>query len=125
MYADRVTKGMATAIEETDRRRSLQLAYNRRHHITPESIVKSIDDMLGSVYEADYLKIPMEVQEPEETYLSQAEIDNRIRQLRKKMRAAASAQRFEKAAELRDRIRELETAAIFPIPASSNFGPSR
>ncbi|MCZ6669686.1 MAG: excinuclease ABC subunit UvrB [Acidobacteria bacterium] len=125
MYADRITKSMATAIEETDRRRNMQLAYNRKHHITPESIVKSIDDVLGSVYEADYLKIPMGVQEPEEIYGSQAEIDKRVGQLRKKMRAAASSQEFEKAAELRDRIRALETAAIFPFLDSGKSSPAR
>ena len=114
MYADRVTDSMATAIRETERRRSLQKKYNREHGITPASIVKSINEVLGSVYEADYLKIPLEIREPVKQYDDPRDLDREVTRLRKKMRVAAVDLDYEKAAKLRDRIRFLETSSLFP-----------
>jgi excinuclease ABC subunit B len=105
-YADRVTPSMAAAIEETNRRRRLQETYNREHGITPESIQSKIKDVLASVYEADYVTVPLAAEE-QAPYL----VDNlpaTIKRLKKEMQAAAKKQEFERAATLRDRIRTLE-----------------
>jgi excinuclease ABC subunit B len=105
-YADHVTPSMAAAIEETDRRRRLQETYNQEHGITPETIQSKIKDVLASVYEADYVTVPMAAEE-QAPYL----IDNipaTIKRLKKEMQAAARKQEFERAATLRDRIRALE-----------------
>ncbi|HXH27978.1 MAG TPA: excinuclease ABC subunit UvrB [Candidatus Polarisedimenticolia bacterium] len=112
MYADTVTDSMRRAIDETNRRRARQDAYNREHGITPESIVKAIDDVLGSVYEADYLKVPLEVAEGGETARSPAEIEAEVARLQGEMHAAAEALRFEEAAALRDRIRYLRKILV-------------
>jgi len=107
LYADRVTGSMKRAIEETSRRRKIQEVYNRKHRITPESIKKAIPEILASIYEADYVTIPMAAEKPEE-YLSVFEIPKLVSRLKKEMRAAASKLDFEKAVELRDRIKSLE-----------------
>jgi excinuclease ABC subunit B len=98
---------MRIAIDETNRRRELQGRFNEDHGITPESIVKSISDVLHSVYEADYVTVPLAAEE-EDTYHSPAELDKLIKKLRKEMKAAADRYDFERAAELRDRIFTLE-----------------
>jgi excinuclease ABC subunit B len=107
LYADAVTKSMRVAIDETNRRRELQGAFNQAHGITPESIVKSISDVLHSVYEADYVTVPLAAEE-EDKYHSQEELDKLIKRLRKEMKTAADRYDFERAAELRDRIFKLE-----------------
>jgi excinuclease ABC subunit B len=107
LYADAVTKSMRVAIDETNRRRELQRQFNAAHGITPESIVKSISDVLHSVYEADYTTVPLAA-EDEDAYHSQADLDKLIKKLRKDMKAAADRYDFERAAELRDRIFKLE-----------------
>jgi excinuclease ABC subunit B len=112
MYADTITDSMRAAIDETNRRRALQSEYNRAHGITPESIIKRIDEVLGSVYEADYLKIAVEVSEGEEAGKSPAEIERDIASLQTEMQRAAEALRFEEAAALRDRIRYLRKVLV-------------
>ncbi len=112
MYADVVTDSMRAALDETNRRRALQAAYNRDHGITPESIVKAIDEVLGSVYEADYLKVPIEAEGGEEAAKSPAEIEAEVARLQAEMRAAADAMRFEEAAALRDRIKYLKKVLV-------------
>jgi len=107
-YADRMTNSMARAISETNRRRELQRAYNEEHGITPESIVKSLDEVLGSVYEADYLKVDLEVAEEGTRYADRSELEREILSLRREMKKAAADLEFERAAEMRDRIRFLE-----------------
>ena len=106
MYADRITESMKATIAETERRRTVQEAYNREHGITPESIKKSIRELLRSVYERDYYTVEV-VREPEETYASPAALEERIRMLEAQMKEAARRLDFEAAAELRDRIRAL------------------
>ena len=108
LYADTVTESMKTAIEETDRRRALQMAYNREHGITPESVRKSISDVLSSVYEKDYYTVPVVSDEERAVLVAKEEIPAVIAQLDKDMRLAAKRLEFERAAELRDRIRALE-----------------
>jgi len=107
MYADRVTDSMRKAIDETNRRRIRQSAYNQEHGITPESIVKAIDDVLGSVYEADYLKVPIEADDAAEKGRTPAQIEAEVEALTQQMHTAAAALKFEEAAAVRDRIRYL------------------
>lgn len=107
LYADQMTGSMERAIRETERRRKKQLAYNRRHGITPETIVKSIREIRRSVYEADYVDVPA-VAERAASYGSLDEIRREIDALARAMREAAVRLEFEKAAELRDRMKELE-----------------
>jgi len=110
MYADRITDAMRACIDETERRRAIQRAFNEAHGITPETIRKSIDSVLASVYEADYVTVP--VMEPRVEYVSVAEVPELIARLREEMKAAARDYEFERAAELRDRIRKLTELEI-------------
>ncbi len=107
LYADKVTKSMKVAMDETNRRRSLQEAYNNEHDITPESIRKNIGELLSSVYEHDYSSIPEVEEEPDERYRSLEDITIEVKALEKQMRDAAKALEFEKAAEIRDRVKTL------------------
>ena len=106
MYADAMTDSMKHAIGETDRRRSIQEAYNREHGITPASIVKSIDEVLSSVYERDYVTV---APDEHDTFRTQAELEAHVAELRTQMKAAAANLEFEKAASLRDRIKQLRS----------------
>ena len=111
MYADTVTDSMQAALTEIARRRERQEAYNREHGITPVSVSKDIDGVLSSVYERDYVAVP--TAEPSgPRYRTQAEIDERIAALRAEMRAAAANLEFERAAALRDQVRELRKLEI-------------
>jgi len=110
LYADSVTDSMRHAIEETERRRSVQQAYNDAHGITPASIVKNIDDVLSSVYERDYVTVPV-VEDERAGFRTQADLDAAIVGLERDMRQAAANLEFEKAAALRDRVRRLRAPA--------------
>ncbi len=107
LYADQMTDSMKVAISETNRRRALQEQYNTENGITPESIRKNIGELLSSVYEHDYVAVPEVEEEPASRYRSVDEIDAEVKALEKQMREAAKALEFEKAAEIRDRIRKL------------------
>jgi excinuclease ABC subunit B len=113
MYADVMTESMRGAINETERRRARQGAYNEAHGITPTSIVKAIDEVLSSVYERDYGPTPM-VREDGPTFRTQAELDAHIAGLEKEMKAAAANLDFERAASLRDLVRSLKTHELMP-----------
>jgi excinuclease ABC subunit B len=118
MYADHMTDSMRTAIHETDRRRALQSAYNEEHGITPQSIVKQIDDVMSSVYERDYMTPPMVLRDGGQVFRTQAELDAHIAGLQEKMKAAAANLDFEKAASLRDDIKRLRGSELgLPWPA--------
>jgi excinuclease ABC subunit B len=106
MYADAMTGSIQACINETARRRVIQERYNLENGITPESIKKSIHNILGSIYEADYLSIPM-ISEGKDDYGSDVELSARIGQLKQAMKAAAEMLDFEKAAALRDEIKQL------------------
>jgi len=108
MYADTMTDSMKSAIAETERRRALQAAYNAEHGITPESVVRAIDDVMASVYEADYLT-PASPRDGRETFRTQAELDAEIARLELEMKSAAANLDFERAASLRDRVKTLRT----------------
>jgi excinuclease ABC subunit B len=105
LYADKMTDSMRAAMEETNRRRAVQEAYNAAHGITPASIVKHIDDVWSSVYDRDYMTVP--AADTRETFRSRAELDQRIAELEKGMRAAAANLEFERAASIRDDLRRL------------------
>src|SRR6267154_703257 len=101
MYADTMTASMKSAIAETERRRALQAAYNDEHGITPQSIVKQIDEVMSSVYERDYSTPPL-VADGIERFKTQAELDAYLAQRQQEMRDAARNLDFEKAAAIRD-----------------------
>jgi excinuclease ABC subunit B len=105
LYADRITESMKRAMEETQRRRLIQEIYNRENNITPQTIVKPIEATLITASEADYFKVPVELEDIEE--YSAANIEATIQRLEVEMRAAAKRFEFEKAAELRDRLKVL------------------
>ena len=105
LYADRVTESMKRAIEETQRRRAIQEVFNRENGITPQTIVKPIEATLITASEADYFKVPSEVEDIED--YSPANLEATITRLEVEMRGAAKRFEFEKAAELRDRIKVL------------------
>jgi len=107
LYADKMTGAMDQAILETNRRRRIQEEYNRVHGITPQTVKKSIRNILSSVYESDYFTVPM-VSDVQEEYGSVKEIPNLIQKLKKEMKEAASHLEFERAAEIRDQIQRLE-----------------
>jgi excinuclease ABC subunit B len=115
LYADQETDSIRRALKETERRRALQQAYNAEHGITPESVKKNIGALLQSVYEADYAAIP-EIDKPaeEQGYLTPDEIDRQVQKLEKQMKEAAKNLEFEKAAELRDRVRKLRARQFGP-----------
>ena len=106
LYADHITGSMQRAIEESNRRRRIQLEYNHKNNITPESIQKNIDNILGSAYEADYVTIPA-VAEKAGEYLTPDIIRDMIKDLEKEMKETASRLEFEEAARLRDEIKAL------------------
>ncbi len=106
-YADKVTRSMQTAIDETNRRRKIQEKYNVKNKITPKSIKKDITNILSSIYEADYWTVPVVAEEKAEYHS-----DEEIRELEDKMKQAAEKLEFEKAAELRDRIRAIRDRQI-------------
>ena len=106
-YADRITDSIKKATDESNRRREIQLEYNRIYHITPTSIQKNIDEILGSVYESDYVTVPA-VAEEEGEYMTSERLKEVIEDLTVRMKAAAGSLEFEEAALLRDRVRALE-----------------
>ncbi len=106
LYADKITKSMKVAIDETIRRRKIQEAYNEEHGITPTTIIKDIEATLITAYEADYFKVPLELDKYDE--YSPKELIGMIAQLESDMREAAKEMKFEKAAEIRDKVKYLK-----------------
>ncbi len=106
MYADTQTASIRACLDVTRRRREIQGRYNEENGITPESIKSEIHHILGSVYEADYVTVQT-VSEEQAAYSSEKELPVMIRKLKEEMKQAAKELEFEKAAALRDRIREL------------------
>jgi excinuclease ABC subunit B len=107
LYADVMTQSMRHALDETARRRQTQSEYNERNHITPQSIVKPIDMSLVAVAEGDYVTVPLEADEETEN-LSPEQRVRFIGELEERMREAARKFEFEKAAQLRDRVKALK-----------------
>jgi excinuclease ABC subunit B len=108
MYADTVTRSIQACLDETERRRAKQLAYNLEFGITPETVKKGMRTILDSIEEKDYYTPAGGVAETAEEYVAPKEIPKLVRKLRKEMLAAAKALDFENATVLRDRIKRLE-----------------
>src|SRR5215475_5802590 len=111
LYADTRTRSMNEAIAETNRRREKQMAYNSENNITPQSIVKGVDMELAHIVEADYVTIPLDVGELDAAVAgakSEEQVAQLLQKLETQMREAAKKFEFEKAAQLRDRIRSIK-----------------
>ena len=111
LYADRMTESMRQAISETNRRRAKQTRFNEDNGITPESIVRPVDMVLASIVAADYVTVPAEL--PEEA-VSPDQLEELTKSLENQMREAAKQFEFEKAAQLRDRIKALKEKTAMP-----------
>ncbi len=105
LYADKETKSIKKAIQETERRRKIQLDYNKKHKIDAKTVKKGINDILESVYEKDYVKIS-------EGSNVGGNLKKHLKALDKKMKEAASNLEFEEAAKIRDEIRKLESTEL-------------
>ena len=105
LYADKETKSIKKAIEETNRRRQIQLEYNKKNNINATSVKKEISDILESVYEKDYVKVS-------ENSNIGGNLKKHLKGLNKKMKDAASNLEFEEAAKIRDEIRKLEATEL-------------
>ena len=105
LYADKETKSIKKAVQETERRREIQLAYNKKHKIDAKTVKKEINDILESVYEKDYVKIS-------EGSNVGGNLKKHLKALDKKMKEAASNLEFEEAAKIRDEIRKLESTEL-------------
>jgi len=125
LYADRRTDSMNQAIDETNRRRAKQVAYNKENNITPMSIIKSVDMELARIVEADYVTVPVDdasLDAATANIKSEQQLAEMLQQLETQMREAAKKFEFEKAAQLRDRIRALkqkDVAGLFSAEAAS------
>jgi excinuclease ABC subunit B len=127
LYADTMTNSLAFAIEETERRRNKQRAYNEAHGITPQSIRRQIGTVLESVFEQDYVTVAP-VRDARATEFVGKDLKHAIAELEKRMRAAAADLEFEEAARLRDEVRRLEALdlGLEPPPvASASLRPKR
>src|SRR5579862_6303088 len=120
LYADVMTGSMRQAIEETNRRRAKQMAYNEANGITPQSIIKSVDMKLAAVVEADYVTVPIDDLLPEKI-TSEDDLLQVIGQLETQMREAAKKFEFERVAGLRDRIRALEQRELGGLLAAADM----
>jgi excinuclease ABC subunit B len=124
LYADVMTASMKRALDETNRRRVIQLAYNEENGITPQSIVKPIDMSLVAIAESDYVTIPAEPESPVET-LTPEQRDKLIAELETQMRELAKKFEFEKAAEVRDRVKAIKAGTLYGEAAAAGSGVRR
>jgi len=109
LYADNITESMQKAIDETNRRRAIQAAYNAANGITPQSVVRRLDMSLAHIVEADYTDLASTEADGIPDFKNQEELDVFISKLETEMRETAKRFEFEKAAKLRDKIKELRT----------------
>jgi excinuclease ABC subunit B len=121
LYADVFTDSMRRAIDETNRRRTIQQQYNEDNNITPQSIIKPIDMSLVAIAEGDYVTVPVEPEDPIEE-MTPEQREKFIGELEASMRDAAKKFEFEKAAELRDRIKMLKSFGVYEESQASSAG---
>jgi excinuclease ABC subunit B len=121
LYADVFTDSMRRAIDETNRRRAIQQQYNEENNITPQSIIKPIDMSLVAIAEGDYVTVPVEPEDPIEE-MTPEQREKFIAELEASMRDAAKKFEFEKAAELRDRIKMLKSFGVYEESQASSAG---
>jgi excinuclease ABC subunit B len=121
LYADVFTDSMRRAIDETNRRRTIQQQYNEENNITPQSIIKPIDMSLVAIAEGDYVTVPVEPEDPIEE-MTPEQREKFIGELEASMRDAAKKFEFEKAAELRDRIKMLKSFGVYEESQASSAG---
>jgi excinuclease ABC subunit B len=126
LYADRMTDSLRYAIEETERRRAKQTAWNEAHGITPQSVRKHIGEALSSVFEQDYVTVAP-VKDSAVTNFVGKDLKTAIADLEKRMRAAAADLEFEEAARMRDEIKRLEAIdlGLEPPPPATNIRQKR
>jgi excinuclease ABC subunit B len=130
LYADRRTGSMNQAIDETNRRRTKQLEYNKENNITPMSIIKSVDMDLARIVEADYVTVPTddtELDAATSKIKNEQQLAEMLQQLETQMREAAKKFEFERAAQLRDRIRSLkqrDVSGLFAMEPAPTAEPA-
>ena len=108
-YANRITRSMKLAMDETDRRRSVQMAFNKAHGITPKGVTKRIKDMIDGIYDKDEAQRERKAMQDQANYeaLSEKQITKEMKRLEKAMHDAAKNLEFEKAADFRDQLKKL------------------
>jgi len=116
LYANVITASMGRAIQETERRRLIQKAYNEANHVVPQTIIKPIDMSLVAVAEGDYVTVPLEEECDSELELTADQRNSLIAELEVRMREAAKAFEFEKAAQYRDRVKALKISGVYEQP---------
>ncbi len=122
LYGNVITDSMNRAIQETERRRIIQRAYNEANHIVPQTIIKPVDMSLVALAEGDYVTIPLDEETDSDVDLSADQKESLIAELEVKMREAAKAFEFEKAAQFRDRLKALKISGVYEQPAVTRVG---
>ncbi len=112
LYADQITGSMRRAMDETRRRREIQEAYNAEHDITPETVKRALDELMGTPLAADYSEVPLEEPTDEPVFEDPERLEREVARLEREMLAAAEALEFERAAACRDQIRYLREKAV-------------
>ena len=127
LYADRITDSMRRAIDETERRRNKQLAFNKVHQITPKGIVKNVRDMIDGVYNAQDVREQLKAAQEQVRYeaMSEKQLGREIKQLEKQMIEFARNLEFEKAAQSRDRLAELKRLFFGALPGDEKVQSQR
>jgi len=125
LYADVMTGSMKQAIEETERRRNKQLAHNAAHGITPETVKRNLDDVMGEALAREFINVTKEEQAAEEPllYLEDKHFEREVAKLEKRMKELASQMKFEEAAELRDRIQHARRERLLDVSGVQATGP--
>jgi len=119
LYADVMTDSMRRAIDETNRRRTIQEQYNIANNITPQSIIKPIDMSLVAIAEGDYVTVPVEPEDPAEDMTPEQRVKF-MHDLEESMKEAAKRFDFKKAAELRDRLKALKSPGVYEEAAAGS-----
>ncbi|MBI1753350.1 MAG: excinuclease ABC subunit UvrB [Acidobacteria bacterium] len=126
LYADVMTGSMKQAIGETERRRQKQLAHNAAHGITPETVKRNLDDVMGEALAREFINVAKEEKAAEEPllYLEDKHFEKEVAKLEKRMKELASQMKFEEAAELRDRVQHARRERLLDVNGVAATGPS-